>query len=184
MDYVKGGKMLQKRKRNSFATQQKKEKKKTKRLLFLLIFLILLGMLVGVSLAKCEVQIQGQAFANIAKPILEIRKEQSLFITAQSPRAVYEFEIRNYQEEEVNQVEMEYYLEIVTPKNEAIHFTLYQGETQIPLVENKTEKIKLEKEEKQIHSYRLEIHYDQTKQNTQQDIVQNVEIKIHSIQKA
>lgn len=163
----------------------KKENKKRKIIVFiLLLFVILFGTLVGVSLAKYETQMQIQAFANIAKPILEVETQKSLLITALASKAAYVFEVRNYKEEELNQVEMEYYIEIIAPEKEVIQFCLYQGEKQIPLIQNKTEKISLPKEEKQVHSYRLEITYDKTKEMTNEKIEGNVEIKIHSIQKA
>lgn len=163
----------------------KDEKKNKKVILFLLLLLVILfGILVGASLAKYQSKIEGEAFAKIAKPVLEVRREQSLLLTALAPKASYVFEVRNYKEDELNQVEMEYYIEIISKTDEAINFSLYQGEKQIELKENKTEKIKLTKEEKQTHSYRLEITYDKAKGEVGKDINENVEIKIHSIQKA
>lgn len=163
-----------------------KEEKNNKKviLLILLLLVILLGILVGVSLAKYNSKVENNVFAQIAKPILEVKREQSLLLTALAPKASYVFEVRNYKEDELNQVEMEYYIEILSNTDEAINFCLYQGEKQIPLKENKTEKIILTKEEKQTHKYRLEITYDRTKGNIEKDIKENVEVKIHSIQKA
>lgn len=153
-------------------------------LLLLLLLIILLGILVGISIAKYQNKMVGQGFANIAKPVLEVRREQSLLLTALAPKASYVFEVRNYKEDELNQVEMEYYIEIITHTDEAINFALYKGEEQIPLNENKTGKIQLTKEEKQTHAYRLEITYDKTKGILGENIDENVEVKIHSIQKA
>ncbi len=161
------------------------QKRKSKHIILVLLFLvILLGVFVGVSLAKYETQIQTKAFASIAKPILEIETQKSMLITALATKATYVFEVRNYKEEQLNEVEMEYYIEIISHTDESIQFSLYRGETLVPLTENKTENIKLTKEEKQVHSYRLEITYEEAKTNKQEDIKGNVEIKIHSIQKA
>lgn len=162
-----------------------KEKKQNKIILITILFLIiLLGILVGISLAKYQSKINTKAFANIAKPVLEVRREESMIITALAPKASYVFEIRNFKEDELNQVDMEYYIEIISHIDDSIKFELYKEDTQIPLKKNKTEKIKLTKEEKQTHSYRLEITYDKTKGTLEKDINDNVEIKIHSIQKA
>lgn len=172
-------------KENEKKTKEKTEKKKKKRiLLLLLILVILLGILVGASLAKYRSMLAGKAFANIAHPVLEVRRQQSLLLTALAPKASYVFEVRNYKEEELNQVEMEYYIEIISHTDEAIHFELYQGDKQIPLTKNKTKKIKLTKDKKEVHSYRLEITYDNTKGQLGKDINENVEVKVHSIQKA
>lgn len=164
--------------------QERKAKEHKRWIILCILFVILLGIIVGISFSKYQEKRIGQGLASIAKPVLEVRREQSLLITALKPKAAYTFEVRNYKEEEQNEIEMEYYIEIISSADESVTFTLYQGEKQIPLIENKTEKIKLAKEEKEIHSYRLEITYDKEKSNKQEDINTNVEIKIHSIQKA
>lgn len=179
----KGNFIKRNQKKNKGKEEIEKDKKK-RILLLLLLIVILLGILVGASFAKYRSMLAGKAFVNIAHPVLEVRREQSLLLTALAPKASYVFEVRNYKEEELNQVEMEYYIEIVSHTDEAICFELYQGDKQIPLIENKTETIKLAKEEKQTHSYRLEITYDNTKGQFGKDINENVEVKIHSIQKA
>ena len=178
---VKKAKLLNRK--NKDISEKNKNKKNRIVLFLILILIILLGIIVGKSIAKYQNKITGEGFANIAKPILEIRKEQSLLLTALAPKASYVFEVRNYKEDELNEVEMEYYIEIISCVDEAIDFALYKGEEQVELKDNKTEKIKLTKDEKQIHSYRLEITYDETKAVEQKDINENVEVKIHSIQK-
>lgn len=180
-------KIKNKRVFNKNTKKSKKEIKDNKLkiiVLILLFFTILLGILVGISFSKYQSKLTGEVFANIAKPVLEVRKEQSLLLTALAPKASYVFEIRNYKEEELNQVEMEYFIEIISNTDESINFELYRGEEKIFLNNNKTEKIKLTKDEKQIHSYRLEITYDKLKGTLEKDINENVEVKIYSIQKA
>ena len=178
---IKKKKIFNKNRKNM--KNETKDKKGKIIVLILLILTILLGILVGISFSKYQNKLIGEAFANVAKTVLEVRREQSLLLTALAPKASYVFEVRNYKEENLNEVEMEYYIEIISNTDEAINFTLYRGDEKISLSNNKTEKIKLTKEEKQIHSYRLEITYDKT-QGILEDINENVEIKIHSIQKA
>lgn len=179
---IKKGKLFNRNKKNTL--EDEKEKKSKIVLLLLLILIILLGILIGISFSKYQSKLEGKAIANLAKPVIEVRKEQSLLLTALKPKASYVFEVRNFKEDELNEVEMEYYIEIVTHTDEAISFDLYRGEEKIPLNNNKTGKINLTKEEKQTHSYRLEITYDKTKGEIGKDINENVEVKIHSIQKA
>lgn len=175
---------IKKRKLFNKKIKNKIKYKKKITILILLMLTILLGILVGISFSKYQSKLIGQAFANVAKPVLEVRREQSLALTALAPKASYVFEVRNYKEDELNQVEMEYYIEIISNTDEAINFALFKGNEEITLNDNKTGKIKLTKEEKQAHSYRLEITYDNTKGELGKDISENVEVKIHSIQKA
>lgn len=179
---IKKSRVFNKNKKNISENDKKKDSKIV--LLLLIIFIILLGILIGISFSKYQSKLEGQAIAKIAKPIIEVRKEQSLLVTALVPKVSYIFEVRNFKDDEINQIEMEYYIEIISNANEAINFKLYNEEKQITLNNNKTEKIKLEKEERKAHSYRLEIIYDKTKGEMEKDINENVEIKIHSIQKA
>lgn len=177
---IKKYKLFNRNKKNKL--KQDKERKSKIILLILLIIIILLGILVGISFSKYQSRLEGKVIANIAKPIIEVRKEQSLLLTALAPKASYVFEVRNFKEDELNQVEMEYYIEIISNTDEAIKFKLYNGDEQISLNNNKTGKINLRKEERETHSYRLEITYDKTK-GKMKDIDENIEIKIHSIQK-
>lgn len=179
---IKKKKIFNKNRKN--IQNETKDKKEKVIVLILLIATILFGILVGISFSKYQNKMIGQAFVNIAKPVLEVRKEQSLLLTALAPKASYVFEVRNYKEDELNQIEMEYYIEIVSNTDESINFELYREDKKIPLSNNKTEKIMLTKDEKQIHSYRLEITYDNSKGETGKNISENVEVKIHSIQKA
>lgn len=179
---IKKSRVFNKNKKNISENDEKRDSKIV--LLLLIIFIILLGMLIGMSFSKYQSKLEGQAIANIAKPVIEVRKEQSLLLTVLAPKASYVFEVRNFKEDELNEIEMEYYIEIVSHTDEAISFALYRGEEQISLTNNKTEKIKITKEEKQTHSYCLEITYDKTKGEIGKDINENVEVKIHSIQTA
>ena len=157
-------------------------------IIIMLILIIFLGMLIGASLSRFENIVIGKGLAKIAKPILEVRREESILVTASNPKGSYTFEVRNYKENEneidINEVDMEYYIEIVSQSNDAISFQLFEEGQEVKLVDNRTEKRQLIKGIKQSNSYCLKITYDQKKDATVRPINQNVEIKIHSIQKA
>ena len=46
---------------------------------------------------------------------------------------------------------MEYYIEIVSNTDQSINFELFNGESKIPLINNKTNKIAINKENKEKH---------------------------------
>lgn len=144
---------------------------------------ILLGVLVGNSMAKYQEEKIIKVFANIAKPIVEVEKQETFKITNINPEASYVFEVRNYNEKEISEVEMEYYIEILSNTNEEIEFNLYKEEKEIALTNNKTETIYLTKENKDTHLYRLDIKYNKEKDTSKGDISKDIEIKIHAIQK-
>ena len=90
--------------------KKQKEKNKNIEIIILLLLLILIG-LIGITFAKYQANIKGKGIAQIANPVFEVRKEESLLITALAPKASYVFEVRNYDEEDINEVDMEYYID-------------------------------------------------------------------------
>lgn len=164
--------------------RKKKQKRNSKKIgIFILLLLLLFISLIGITFARYQANIKGKAMATIANPVFEVRKEESLLLTAVAPKASYVFEVRNYDEKDINEVDMEYYIEIIANTDKSILFELYQGNNKIPLENNKTQKIILKKENKEDHKYRLDIIYDKNKTQSEQDMKEKVEIKIHSIQK-
>ena len=66
--------------------------------------------------------------------------------------------------------------------DENVIFNLYDGNDKIELKENKTNKIHVSKKSKYKHDYRLEVIYDNTKTVSADDILENIQIKVHSEQ--
>lgn len=164
--------------------ENKKEKNKRKNIeIIILLLILILVSLIGITIARYNSNIKGKAIAQIANPVFEVRREESLLLTALAPKASYVFEVRNYDEKDTNEVDMEYYIEIITNTDKSVTFELYQGDNKIPIENNKTQKIALNKGNKENHKYRLDIIYDKDKVQSEEDIKEKVEIKIHSIQK-
>ena len=82
--------------------------------------------------------------------------------------------------EQITQVELEYYIEIISKKNDDINFKIYKEEKELNINNNKTEKFLLTKENKQRDNYKIEILLNK---KISEDILQNVEIKVYSEQK-
>ena len=61
-------------------------------------------------------------------------------------------------------------------------FKLYKDQQEILLENNKTSNLKLEKGKVQEDNYKLEVIYDKTKNKTNDEIMQDVQIKVHSEQ--
>ena len=165
-----------------------KEKFRNKRreiTLIIIFSMVLIFFFSGFSIGKefSKTNIEGKT--EIAEPILKVESDETIEMKHLEDTGIYQFKVKNYDETgKVNQVDLEYYIEIISNTDEAINFALFKGNEEITLNDNKTGKIKLTKEEKQAHSYRLEITYDNTKGELGKDISENVEVKIHSIQKA
>ena len=91
--------------------------------------------------------------------------------------------MKNYRETgEITQIAMQYCIEIITQTQEAISFKLYKNGEEIPLENNKTKNIRLDKGKVQEDCYQLEIQYDKNKNKETEDIRQEVQLKVHSEQ--
>ena len=116
----------------------------------------------------------------IEKPILEVSSDAEQEITITSNTAKYSFNVKNYNnEEQINNIDMKYYLEIVSDKLDMLKIHLYKGEEELKLEKYKTEEFKLKKSEKQLDEYHLEvILLDDANQN----IDSSIQIKINCVQ--
>ncbi len=121
--------------------------------------------------------------AKIAEPILIVENNPIIEINGKKEKEYYKFKVKNHKENgEITQIDLQYNIEIITQTEESISFKLYKEGEEIPLENNKTGNIKLTKEKIQEDEYQLEIIYDKTKSKDNKDILQEIQIKVHSEQ--
>ena len=150
--------------------------------IFIMIIVLLL-FFSGYSMGKVYQSTNIQTNAKIAEPILVVENNPVLEVNGREEKQYYNFKVKNNRENgEITQIDLEYYIEILTKTQEAISFKLYKDDEEIPLKNNKTENIFMKKGKLQDDNYRLEIIYDKTKNHSIDDIVQDVQIKVHSEQ--
>ena len=131
-----------------------------------------------ISLGKYFNKTKINVNSGVAIPIIKLEGEQKLII---NKNKVYNLAVKNYDEnEQITQVELEYYIEIISKKNDDINFKIYKEEKELNINNNKTEKFLLTKENKQRDNYKIEILLNK---KISEDILQNVEIKVYSEQK-
>ena len=134
-----------------------------------------------ISLGKYFNKTKINVNSGVAIPIIKLEGEQKLIINNNQENKVYNLAVKNYDEnEQITQVELEYYIEIISKKNEDINFKIYKEEKELNINNNKTEKLLLTKENKQQDNYKIEILLNK---KISEDILQNVEIKVYSEQK-
>lgn len=134
-----------------------------------------------ISLGKYFNKTKINVNSGVAIPIIKLEGEQKLIINNNQGNKVYNLAVKNYDEnEQITQVELEYYIEIISKKNEDINFKIYKEEKELNINNNKTEKFLLTKENKQQDNYKIEILLNK---KISEDILQNVEIKVYSEQK-
>lgn len=134
-----------------------------------------------ISLGKYFNKTKINVNSGVAIPIIKLEGEQKLIINNNQENKVYNLAVKNYDEnEQITQVELEYYIEIISKKNDDINFKIYKEEKELNINNNKTEKFLLTKENKQQDNYKIEILLNK---KISEDILQNVKIKVYSEQK-
>lgn len=163
--------------------QASKDKYKRKKLSMAIGIIITFGIF-SYSLACYMQQVKETSQVGILKPIMEVRGEQSILISGIEPINTYHFSVRNYNEQGlVNEAQMDYQIEIICPVEEGMQIQLWEGENQVLLENNKTTFITLENRQKEEKNYTLQVAYQKEQNLQKDDIEENIEIKIHSIQR-
>lgn len=158
-----------------------KSKKKISIISILTIILILF--LVGFSMGKGIYNTKINAKASIAKPIIEVVNGKEIEITNSKNKGSYDFSVRNFDNEgKINETNLFYNIEIVSNLSEAIDIKIYKENQELSLENNKTEEMKLSHSIKQEDFYRIEVTYDKNKNLSIEEIIQDIQIKIHSEQ--
>ena len=147
----------------------------------ILVAFVLTIILSTISLGKYFNKTKINVNSGVAIPIIKLEGEQKLIINNNQENKVYNLAVKNYDEnEQITQVELEYYIEIISKKNDDINFKIYKEEKELNINNNKTEKFLLTKENKQRDNYKIEILLNK---KISEDTLQNVEIKVYSEQK-
>lgn len=119
---------------------------------------------------------------NIAKPIFIVEGGETVKISEINYIGYYEFSIKNFNDKDISETGFLYTIEIITNADESIQFELYNEEKQIPLENLKTEKLFISGNEKIEQKYKLEVKCDNTKGTKGKEILEEVQVKVHSEQ--
>lgn len=147
-------------------------------IIFLIIILILTGNVIGKSISDVFIN----AKAEVATPIFQVKTNPEIDITEVNDIAEYQFEVVNYQNDKITDVGFSYTIEIISNLDEYVEFTLFRNGIELNLENNKTKQISMAKEKLTEHKYTLKIMYDKNKIGSIYEILDNIQIKVHSEQ--
>ena len=146
------------------------------------IILILILAFSGLCIAKYKVTSKIIGGNKVAVPVLIVEGTEEQKISALNNTGTYSFIVKNYNNEQVSDVAQKYSIEIITNSDDAIQFKLYRENEEIELENKKTEPIYIGNTNEEEHEYELKISYDRTKNISKTDILEDVQLKIHSEQ--
>ena len=156
---------------------------KTKKIL--ISFIVSFAFLFNISTYTVYAKYISESIKNInlqiQEPIIELEGEKNKKITITTDKATYDFKVKNYNnEEQINKINMEYYIEIFSDRLDIFKVNLYKGEEEIKLNNNKTDIIDFSNKEKRIDEYHLEVF---PLDDINEDVNSTIQIKVHCNQK-
>lgn len=152
-------------------------------ILFIVILLLLTGYSFGKSLSTVLLSYQ----AEIAEPIVEVRANPAIDITDTVTEGSYTFYVRNYDENgKISETDIQYTIEIQDTIDEKLKSTmsyeLYKNGEMVELQNQKTNVMELSHQSLQEDTYALQIKYNKDASKYQQDMLDKIQIKVHSQQ--
>ena len=118
----------------------------------------------------------------IAKPIFIVEGADVTKISEINNIGYYEFSIKNFDETSISETGFLYTIEIISNTDDTIQFELYNEEIQIPLEDLKTKPISIIGNKKVEQKYKLKVIYDNTNKTNGKEVLEEVQVKVHSEQ--
>jgi len=118
----------------------------------------------------------------IAKPIFIVQGLETCKISAINNIGYYEFSVKNYNADEISETGFLYDIEILSKADEVVKFELFREGQEIKLEDLKTEGLTIQANEKIEQKYKLKVTYDKNKTKQAKDILEEVQIRVHSEQ--
>ncbi len=168
-------------------TKKKIKIKKKEFIIIATIITIVILFFSGFSMGKAYSRTDINGDTEIANPIIKVEYGNPINITNENQEGIYEFKVKNYEEtinleKNITQVGLNYYIEILNPIDKSIKIELYKNEEKIELNGNKTETFYMPKNVEKIDNYKMIITYNKKDNINMIDIIQELQIKVHSEQ--
>lgn len=151
-------------------------------IVIILITIIMTVLCTRVAFSKYKTSIKFNKNLEIATPIFIVEGTETSKISAINNIGYYEFVIKNYNETQVSETGFLYTIEIISNTDESIKFELYKDDEQVELENLKTSNLTINGNEQIEQKYKLKVIYDKNLGTNGKDILEDVQIKVHSEQ--
>lgn len=158
-------------------------KKRREITLICVIVMVLILFFSGCSIGKAISSTQIKGNGSVAEPIIVVENNPEIQLTAIKNEGNYNFLVKNYNENgKITQIDMKYNIELLNKEDDSILIKLFRNNEEIKIENNKSEYFTLTKDNKKQDEFRLEIKYDKSKSTSIEEILQDIQIKVHSEQ--
>ena len=153
-----------------------------KKIIMVLVLLASILLLTPIVFAKYQSLDILNNKTEIAKLIFELQGTESSKISAIQNKGYYDFTIKNFNDTGISEIGFLYTIEIIADVDESIQFELYKEDEKIELQDLKTKPLSIQANQEIEQNYKLIVTYDSSLGEKGKDILQEVQIKVHSEQ--
>lgn len=153
-----------------------------KKIIMVLVLLASILLLTPIVFAKYQSLDILNNKTEIAKPIFEVQGTESSKISAIQNKGYYDFTIKNFNDTGISEIGFLYTIEIIADVDESVQFELYKEDEKIELQDLKTKLLSIQANQEIEQNYKLIVTYDSSLGEKGKDILQEVQIKVHSEQ--
>ncbi len=178
--YLKGRKLS--------GIMEKNKNEQAKKITYIIILsIVLILFFTGYSIGKTISQTTIQGKLSLARPIIEVISDSNLKITDIENEGECNFSIRNYDEKgKKTEVNLQYTVEIKdsidSKLKDTITYELYKNGDKVELQNQISPLMKLTNKSQKEDKYTLKVKYDKTKSTQMNDILEKIQIQVHSEQ--
>lgn len=148
----------------------------------MILLIILFLLLYRKSMAKYKEIINLSSEAEVATPVFIVDGLDNITVDGTAEQSIYNFTVRNYEGDDISDVGMEYYIEIVNDLGSVLSFNLSKDNKPVNLKNNKTENIKISGENKGQDNYQLAINFNKEQSQDDVDVKGEVQVKVVAVQ--
>ena len=156
-----------------------KEKRIITILIIIVVIIVLFTPMVGAKYEAVEIL---KSSNKIATPIFIVEGTETTKISEINNIGYYEFVIKNFNETKISETGFSYTIEIISNTDESVQFELYQEGQLIELQNLKTNNLSIPGNERVERKYKLKVKYDSSLGTNGKDILEEVQVKVHSEQ--
>ena len=160
--------------------------KNKKKIIILIIALCLIALIIGLftsdTYSRFFGKVLGESTTKVAEPILVLENTDQKIVDNSNQEIDYYFTVKNYNNSNVNEINLKYMIEITPIQDRAITLTLYKDNQPVELSEQKTAYMNIGNTTKEEHQYRLNVKYNKNNFENSYDINSNIFIRANAIQ--
>ena len=149
----------------------------------LIMFCVIVIFINHVTLSRADSKQSIKLYGKIGKPIVNLETDDKLECKVNEDKfpIEYNFSINNYENDEINQIDFYYTIEVVSSvDNFPIQYRLYDSDInkELKMIKGKSEELKIKKNEKEKRNFKLVLNWNELEGDLADEVKINLKINV------